>query len=102
VPLYAPSESETGWEHLLHDLADSPEYEFYRSLILEELADALEVLPEAQQEVFILNVIEGMTFREISEMTGLSINTLLSRKRYSVTFLRSRLQEIYEIINALK
>ena len=75
---------------------DSPENKMLRSAVMEELEDALDELPEEQREVFILHEIDGKSFKEISETTGTSVNTLLSRKRYAVLFLRERLKELYE------
>jgi len=66
------------------------------SLIWEAITEALEELPIKQRDVFIMHEVDGMSFKEISEITGDSVNTLLSRKRYAVLFLRKRLQSIYE------
>lgn len=79
---------------------DSPEIKMLRTAVTEELEDALDDLPKEQREVFMLHEIDGKSFKEISEMTGASVNTLLSRKRYAVLFLRERLKELYkELIN---
>jgi RNA polymerase sigma factor (sigma-70 family) len=83
-------------EEILFDPQDGPDRAYWRSSVWAELADALEELPEEQRMVFIWNEIEGRSFKEIAEMTGASVNTLLSRKRYAVLFLRERLQELYE------
>lgn len=83
-------------------LADNknPESEYLRSLFWKELESALEELPQEQREVFIWNEMEDVPFKEIAERTGLSVNTLISRKRYAVLHLRNRLQTLYsEIIN---
>jgi RNA polymerase sigma factor (sigma-70 family) len=83
-------------------LADNknPETEYLRSMFWKELESALEELPHEQREVFIWNEMEDVPFKEIAERTGLSINTLISRKRYAVLHLRNRLQTLYsEIIN---
>jgi RNA polymerase sigma factor (sigma-70 family) len=58
--------------------------------------EALEELPAGQREIFIQNEIEERSFREIAEETGISINTLLSRKRYAILALRKRLQSLYD------
>ena len=85
---------------LLEDLLPSPDAgpdELYaRSVLVLELEDALEELPEEQREVFIGHEIEGWSFKEMAAETGLSINTLLARKRYAVLHLRKRLQRIYD------
>ena len=73
-----------------------PEAAYARSVLLEELDAALGELPEAQREVFIAHELEGRSFKELAAETGVSVNTLLSRKRYAVLYLRQRLQAIYE------
>jgi len=79
------------WGEVFFDASDNPETEYLRSLFWEALDNALAELPAAQREVFVLNEIEGVPFKEIAERTGETINTLLSRKRYAVLHLRERL-----------
>jgi RNA polymerase sigma factor (sigma-70 family) len=67
-----------------------------RSVLLDELEEALDELPPEQREVFLAHEIEGRSFKEIAEQTGVSVNTLLSRKHYAVVHLRRRLRGIYE------
>lgn len=74
---------------------NSPETEMMRQAISEGLLAALEELPKEQREVFIMHEIEDKSFQEISKITGANVNTLLSRKRYAVLFLRERLQNLY-------
>jgi RNA polymerase sigma factor (sigma-70 family) len=74
---------------------NSPETEMMRQAISEGLLAALEELPKEQREVFIMHEIEDKSFQEISKITGANVNTLLSRKRYAVLFLRERLQSLY-------
>jgi len=85
---------------LLEDLLPSPDAGpdamFARSMLLEEVDAALRELPEEQREVFVAHEIDGRTFKQLADETGLSINTLLSRKRYATLHLRRRLQAIYE------
>ncbi|PCJ87575.1 MAG: RNA polymerase subunit sigma-24 [Flavobacteriales bacterium] len=77
-----------------------PEAEFARSVLLEELEEALAELPKNQRSVFIAHELEGKSFNELSNESGLTVNTLLSRKRYAVVHLRKRLRQIYdEFIN---
>ena len=85
-------------EDILPALTRSPEDEYMRGVIWEAIEAGLERLPEAQREVFVLNEFEDMSFKQISELTGEGINTLLSRKRYAVTFLREQLRELYKQI----
>lgn len=74
----------------------SPDEEWFRILIRDSIAEALELLPEDQREVFVKHELEGKTFEEISTESGVSVNTLLARKRYAVLFLRDYLKEIYD------
>jgi len=73
-----------------------PDALYARSVLLEELEFALDELPEEQREVFVGHEIEGRSFKEMSAETGVSVNTLLSRKRYAVLHLRERLRSIYD------
>jgi len=84
------------WEELLPSPDAGPEAAYARSLLLEQLDDALDELPEEQREVFIAHELMGYSFKEISERSGVSVNTLLSRKRYAVLHLRERLRAIYD------
>lgn len=78
----------------------TPETEYLRNLFWEELYLALEELPEEQKQVFIWHELEDLSMQEISERTGANIKTLISRKRYAILHLRSKLKELYdEIIN---
>lgn len=78
------------------DEADSPVNVYIRSLMWEELELALTELPIEQREIFELTELEGVPVKEISAVTGISINTLLSRKHYAIKFLRKRLKTTYE------
>jgi RNA polymerase sigma factor (sigma-70 family) len=86
--------------NLMFDNGSTPETEYLRSLVWEELDEALAELPEEQRQAFELTEMKGLSFKQISEQTGVPVNTLISRKRYAVLFLRYRLQELYdELIN---
>jgi RNA polymerase sigma factor (sigma-70 family) len=86
-------------EEILPSPDGGPEAEFVRGVLMDEIEAALAELPPEQQEVFVANEIEGRTFAEIAQETGTSINTLLSRKRYAVLYLRRHLREVYEEFN---
>jgi len=73
-----------------------PDALYARNVLLDELELALEELPEEQREVFVAHELEGRSFKEMAAKTGVSVNTLLSRKRYAVLHLRERLQNIYD------
>jgi RNA polymerase sigma factor (sigma-70 family) len=83
-------------EDLLPSPDAGPDALYARSVLLDELEDALDELPDEQREVFVGHEIEGRSFKEMSAESGVSVNTLLSRKRYAVLHLRERLQRIYD------
>lgn len=83
------------WEDLLPSPDAGPDAVYARGVLLDELDAALEDLPEEQRDVFVAHEIEGRSFKELSEAMDVSVNTLLSRKRYAVLNLRRRLQAIY-------
>ena len=83
-------------QEILPDLGNTPEDAYMKEVLWYAIVDALEELPAEQREIFVLNEMEDRSFREISEETGVSINTLLSRKRYAILALRKRLQLLYD------
>ena len=93
-------DEESGDSLSLEDLLPSPdagpEAAYARSILMEELDAAIDELPEDQREVFIAHEYDGISFKEISAETGVSVNTLLSRKHHAVVYLRRRLQTIYD------
>jgi RNA polymerase sigma factor (sigma-70 family) len=84
-------------EEILPALGSSPEDEELKELIWEAIEETLSELPEEQRKVFVATEFDGMSFKEISEETGILINTLISRKRYAVLALRERLNELYKL-----
>jgi RNA polymerase sigma factor (sigma-70 family) len=91
-----PSDEERWhWEDLLPSAEAGPEAVYARKLLLEELDAALDELPKEQRDVFVAHELEGRSFKDLSEETGVALNTLLSRKRYAVLHLRRRLQSIH-------
>ena len=89
---------EEGVEDLLPSADAGPEEAYLRSLLWEELEQALAELPAEQRAVFIAHEIEGRSFKDLAAQTGVSVNTLLSRKRYAILHLRDRLKDINEEI----
>jgi RNA polymerase sigma factor (sigma-70 family) len=83
-------------EDLLPSPDAGPEALYARNVLLNELELALDELPEEQREVFLAHEFDGRSFKEMSAETGVSVNTLLSRKRYAVLHLRERLQRVYD------
>jgi len=83
-------------EDLLPSPDAGPEALYVRSLLLDELELAIDELPEEQREVFLAHELEGRSFQEMAVEAGVSLNTLLSRKRYAVLHLRERLRSIYD------
>src|SRR6266480_1879328 len=95
----ADDEDALSLEEMLPSPDAGPDVSFARGVLMEEIETALEELPPEQREVFIANEIEGKTFAELAAETGTSINTLLSRKRYAVLYLRRHLRNVYEEFN---
>jgi RNA polymerase sigma factor (sigma-70 family) len=93
-------EDEDGEALQIEDLLPSPdagpEALYLRSVLLDELELALDELPEDQRDVFVAHELEGRSFNQLAAETGVSVNTLLSRKRYAVLHLRERLRSIYD------
>jgi RNA polymerase sigma factor (sigma-70 family) len=83
-------------EDLLPSPDAGPEAQYARNVLLDELEFALSELPDEQREVFVAHELEGRSFKELSAETGVSINTLLSRKRYAVLQLREHLRNAYD------
>jgi RNA polymerase sigma factor (sigma-70 family) len=83
-------------EDLLPSSDAGPEALYVRNALLDQLELALDELPEEQREVFVAHELDGRSFKELAAETGVSVNTLLSRKRYAVMHLRERLRSIYD------
>ena len=81
---------------LLPAAAGGPEAEVMRDILLTEVEAVLAELPGEQREVFIAHELDGVSFRELAQRSGVSVNTLLSRKRYAVRYLRKRLQAVWD------
>ena len=92
APVSGDEDDGFDWKDMVPSAGDSPETAYLRNLFWEELQQALNELPAEQREAFIQNEIEGIAFKDISAATGVSVATLISRKRYAVLFLRERLQ----------
>lgn len=83
-------------DDVLFDPVENPDELYFRSTIWPLLSEALDELPDEQSEVFIMNELEGKSFKEIEEITGEPVNTLISRKHYAILHLRDRLEDLYE------
>ena len=93
----ADEDDELLWlEDLLPSPDAGPEALYARHVLLAEVELAVDELPEEQREVFVAHEWEGRSFKAMAAETGVSVNTLLSRKRYAVLHLRERLQDIYD------
>ena len=100
--IYGVAEDELAfdWTEIFFDDSENPETAYLRSLFWDALDNALNELPPEQKEVFVMNEIDGIPFKEIAAATGQTINTLLSRKRYAVLHLRDRLRVLKdELLN---
>ncbi len=99
-PLPAGEDDDVGLDSLLPSLHAGTEDTYVRSMLMKELHAALEELPDEQREVFVAHELEGRSFEDMSLESGVSVNTLLPRKRYAVLQLRSRLKEMHEMFRA--
>ena len=100
--IYGTAEDELAfdWTEVFFDDTENPETAYLRSLFWEALENALNELPAEQKDVFVMNEIDGIPFKEIAAATGQTVNTLLSRKRYAVLHLRDRLSVLKdELLN---
>jgi RNA polymerase sigma factor (sigma-70 family) len=108
VPLsdLAPQLNDEGEEMSVEELLPSPdagpEAAFARLMLVEELEEALDELPAEQREAFVAHEIEGVRFKELAERTGVGVNTLLTRKRLAVLYLRERLKDMYDELSKLQ
>jgi RNA polymerase sigma factor (sigma-70 family) len=88
------------WKEIMLATDDTPETSYIRNLFWDELQLALDELPAEQRDVFVLNEMEGIPFKDIAAETGVSVATLISRKRYAVLHLRERLSVLRdELLN---
>ena len=69
------------------------EDELISSQIESDVRNLIELLPEEQREVVMMRYYSGMSFKEIAEQTGVSINTALGRMRYALINLRRMIRE---------
>ncbi len=92
----AEDENDLLLEELLFITEDSPDKEFERDVAWQAIEKALDELPEEQREVFVMHEMEQKSFKEIAELTKVSVNTLISRKHYAVKFLRLKLSNLYD------
>ncbi len=100
-PLPGEADPPLTLEDILFDPLQDPEELYFRSLVWTELTDSLDELPDEQRQVFVMHELEGKSFREIAEETGQPMNTLLSRKRYAVLYLRTRLEQLYSELSTV-
>lgn len=94
--LLSAADDELSLEDFLPAINHDPEQQYTRAIMLEALYAALEELPADQRDVFIAHELEGLSFKDLSSESGISVNTLLSKKRYAVIFLRERLHIFYQ------
>ena len=91
-----PEPFDDGVEDLLPSPGEGPEALYLRQALLDEMAAAIAELPKDQREVFVAHELEGRSFKELASATGVSVNTLLSRKRYAIRHLRERLRQAHD------
>src|ERR1700760_1237687 len=87
-----------GWMDILFDDSSNPETVYLRNLFQESLKEALNELPDEQKQAFVLNELDGIPFKQISDETQIPVNTLISRKRYAVLYLREKLSTLHDAL----
>ena len=87
-----------GWMDIMFDDSSNPETVYLRNLFQESLKEALNELPDEQKQAFVLNELDGIPFKQISDETGIPVNTLISRKRYAVLYLREKLSTLHDAL----
>ncbi|MBA3704468.1 MAG: sigma-70 family RNA polymerase sigma factor [Bacteroidetes bacterium] len=93
---YSDDEEALFLSDIIPSMESSADEQILRKLILEELADTLDELPENQREVFVLHELEGKSLKEIADLTGTGIKTVISRKHYAVRYIQKRLKGLYK------
>ena len=83
-------------EDILPDFSRLPDEIYWQNLFWEVIEESLDELPAEQREVFVMNEFDGMSFKRIAEIKNEPVNTLLSRKRYAVLYLRKKLKYLYK------
>mgnify|MGYP003582143838 CR=1 FL=1 len=91
-------EDSFAFREILFTPSQDHEMQELQQLFWEALFSALDELPAPQREAFVLNELEDMTLQQIADKTGDNIKTIISRKRYAVQHLRTRLQYLYDTI----
>ncbi len=85
-------------EDILPSLGSTPDEEEIKQKIWEVIDKTLAELPEEQRSIFVANELEEMSFKEVSDKTGILVSTLISRKRYAVLALRHNLEQLYKLL----
>jgi RNA polymerase sigma factor (sigma-70 family) len=83
--------------NLLNSLSfaeDSSEEQRIKEETLAWVRNLIDELPEAQREVVIMRHYLDMSFQEIAEQTGVSINTALGRMRYALNHIRKKMKQV--------
>jgi RNA polymerase sigma factor (sigma-70 family) len=100
LPEVSDDADERTWlDEVLPSADAGPEAAYARQVLMEELYAALDELPGDQRSIFIAHELDGRSFKEIAEESGVGVNTLLARKRYAVMHLRAKLKDIYDEFN---
>lgn len=88
-------EDVSGFIDILSSNETTPEIETLRSIVWNEIETAIDELPPIQRDIFVQTEFLCFPVKEISEKTGVSVNTLLSRKHNAIKHLRKKLSKLY-------
>tara|TARA_B110000261_G_C12948503_1_gene303404 strand:- start:473 stop:772 length:300 start_codon:yes stop_codon:yes gene_type:complete len=78
---------------VISDGSLNAEKQLIKDQILSDVRELIKELPSEQKEVLVMRIYKDMSFKEISENTGVSINTALGRMRYALINLRKIIEE---------
>lgn len=94
--IYSNDEDHDSLANLLPDLGNSPDQVYLKEVIWEEVVDVLDELPKEQKEAYVMHEFDNFSMKEIADYQKVTVNTVLSRKRYAVNALKERLEHFYD------
>ncbi|MDQ5928451.1 MAG: hypothetical protein QG594_225 [Bacteroidota bacterium] len=99
MPLYRETETFSVFS-IMSDDSPTIEKQIINNQVEADIKNLLDKLPDDQKEVLIMRMYQDMSFKEISEATGVSINTSLGRMRYAIINLRKMVEKHQIILTA--
>jgi RNA polymerase sigma-70 factor, ECF subfamily len=97
--LDALEEGEEGHSDVVVSREEDPEAAVERSEMGQKIREAIEKLDDKHREVFVLAAVEGLSYKEMADVLGISIGTVMSRLFYARKYLQKSLQGYIEAQN---